>query len=170
MHPSALIYLAKTGQIQRIRRGVYRGAKAPAVPGFQWSDLVESVISIPKGVICLVSALAIYDLTDEVPRAHWIAVNHNSKVRAPKLIRIVRYRNTALGKTEINLDGVQVPIYDRERTIIDSFRQLSRETAIKALKRALAAKKSDRIDLKKLQFYAKKLRVPITPYLMTVTT
>lgn len=170
VHPSALIYLAKTGQIQRIRRGVYRGAKAPAVPGFQWSDLVESVISIPKGVICLVSALAIYDLTDEVPRAHWIAVNHNSKVRAPKLIRIVRYRNTALGKTEINLDGVQVPIYDRERTIIDSFRQLSRETAIKALKRALAAKKSDRIDLKKLQFYAKKLRVPITPYLMTVTT
>lgn len=53
---------------------------------------------------------------------------------------------------------------------MDSFRQLSRETAIKALKMALAAKKKDRIDLKKIQLYAKKLRVPIAPYLMTATT
>jgi predicted transcriptional regulator of viral defense system len=170
VHPSALTYLAKTGQIQRIRRGVYRGAQAPAVPGFQWSDLVESALSIPNGVICLISALAIYGLTEEIPREHWIAVQRDSKMRVPRPIRIVRYRNATLGKTEINLDGTKVPIYDRERTIVDSFRLLDRELAIKALKMALASKKKDRIDLKKLQQYAKKLRVPITPYLMAVTT
>lgn len=170
VRPSALVYLAKTGQIERIRRGVYRGAKAPTVPSFKWSDLIESVLSVPDGVICLVSALAIYELTEEIPREHWIAVKHDSKIRVPRPIRIVRYRNANLGKTEINLDGVKVPIYNRERTIVDAFRQLSRETAIKALKMALAAKKKDRIDLKKLQLYAKKLRVPITPYLMTVMT
>lgn len=170
VHPPALAYLVKTGQIQRIRHGVYRGAQAPAVPGFQWSDLVESTLSIPDGTICLVSALAIYELTDEIPREHWIAIKRDSKIKVPPPIRIVRFRNASLGRTEINLDGIKVPIYDRERTIVDSFRQLSRETAIKALKIALASKKKDRIDLKKLQEYAKELRVPITPYLMTVTT
>ncbi len=170
VHSSALTYLAKTGQIQRIRRGVYRGAKAPSMPGFKWSDLAESALSIPGGVICLISALAIYELTEEIPREHWIAVKRDSKIRVPRPIRIVRYRNATLGRTEINLDGARVLIYDRERTIVDAFRQLSRETAIKALKMSLAAKKKDRIDLKKLQQYAKKLRVPITPYLMAVVT
>lgn len=170
VNPPALAYLVKTGQLQRIRHGVYRGENAPEVPGFKWSDLVESALSIPDGVICLISALAIYELTEEIPREHWIAVKREYKMKVPNPIHIVRYRNATLGKTEINLDGVKVLIYDRERTIVDAFRQLSRETAIKALKMALASKKKNRIDLEKLQRYAKKLRVPITPYLMTVTT
>ncbi len=170
VNPPALAYLVNTGQLQRIRHGVYRGTNSPTVPGFKWSDLVESVLSIPDGVICLISALAIYELTEDIPREHWIAVKRESKMKVPSPIHIVRYRNAALGKTEINLDGAKVPIYDRERTIVDAFRQLSRETAIKALKMALASKKKNRIDLEKLQRYAKKLRVPITPYLMTVTT
>jgi predicted transcriptional regulator of viral defense system len=75
-----------------------------------------------------------------------------------------------LGKTEINLEGVKVPIFDRERTIIDAFRLLSYEVAIKALKAALSQTKKNRIDLVKLQAYAKQLRVNITPYLMSITT
>lgn len=170
VNPSALAYLVNTGQIERIRHGIYRGAKAPAIPGFHWIDLVESTLSIPNGTICLISALAIYKLTEEIPREHWIAIKRESKIKAPRPIRIVRYRNATLGRTEINLDGINVPIYDRERTIVDSFRQLNRETAIKALKMALIAKKKDRIDLEKLQRYAKELRVPITSYLMVAIT
>jgi hypothetical protein len=37
----------------------------------------------------------------------------------------------------MELEGVLVPIFDRERKIIDAFRLLSPETAIKALKMAL---------------------------------
>ena len=75
-----------------------------------------------------------------------------------------------LGKTEVDLGGIQIPIFDRERTIIDSFRLLSRETAIKALKMSLSQKGTVRLDLKKLQSYAKKLRFNIAPYLITATT
>lgn len=75
-----------------------------------------------------------------------------------------------LGKTTINLGGIQVPIFDRECTIIDTFRLLSPETAIKALKIALAKRGSERIDIKKLQFYAKKLRYNIDLYLTTLLT
>lgn len=40
-----------------------------------------------------------------------------------------------------------MPIFGRERTIIDSFRLLSQETAIKALKMALSSKSGVRLDL-----------------------
>jgi hypothetical protein len=84
-------------------------------------------------------------------------------------VKILRYRNISLGKIEITLEGVKIPIFDRERTIIDSFRLLSRETAIKALKAAIAKGGRNRVDLVKLQEYAKKLRFNIAPYLMSVT-
>jgi zona occludens toxin (predicted ATPase) len=71
---------------------------------------------------------------------------------------------------ELTLGSIRIPIFNRERTIIDSFRLLSRETAIKALKMALSQKGTVRLDLKKLQSYAKKLRFNIAPYLITATT
>ncbi len=63
-----------------------------------------------------------------------------------------------------------IPIFDRERTIVDAFRLLSREIAIKALKIALTKGGKNRIDLIKLQEYAKKLRCNIAPYLISLTT
>ncbi len=44
------------------------------------------------------------------------------------------------------------------------------ETAIKALKAAVAKGGKNRIDFAKLEAYAKKLRFNIAPYLMSVTT
>ena len=55
---------------------------------------------------------------------------------------------------------MSVPIFDRERTIIDAFRLLSIETAVKALKKYLTGDAKN-IDLLKLQKYAEKLRVDI---------
>lgn len=120
--------------------------------------------------MCLISALAIYDLTEEIPRQHWIAVKHGRSIKENRNLKIVQLRNIELGKTEIELEGSLVPIFDRERTIIDAFRLLSREIAIKALKAAIAQGKKNRIDLVKLQAYAKQLRVDIHPYLMSFTT
>ncbi len=122
-------------------------------------------------MICLTSALAIYGLTEEMPRRHWIAVEHTTRHRADPSVKVVRMRNLKLGRTEINISGVTLPIFDRERTIVDAFRSLSRETAIKALKAALATKKREEfINMEKLRQYAKKLRFPIEPYLMTAAT
>lgn len=164
-------YYIQTGLIRRLGRGIYQSADYQGAPeNFRWEDLIEAVNSVPGGVICLISALAIYDITEEIPREHWIAVPHATSISRGSKIRIVRFRNMELGRTEVDLGGVRIPIFDRERTIIDSFRLLSRETAIKALKLALSQKGVVRLDLKKLQSYAKKLRYNITPYLITATT
>lgn len=118
----------------------------------------------------MTSALAVYDLTEEIPRQHWIGIRHGTSVQIDPLIKIIRFRDLNLGKTQIELEGTVVPIFDRERTIVDAFRLLSRETAIKALKMALAEGGKNRIDLRKLEVYAKKLHVEIAPYLMSIMT
>lgn len=121
-------------------------------------------------MICLISALVIYEIADEISRQHWIAVSHSTSIDRGKSVRIIRLRNMDLGKASVDQGGVQVPIFDRERTIIDAFRLLSQETAIKALKMALSSKSGERLDLRKLQAYAQKLRFNISPYLISATT
>lgn len=169
IHPALLSYYVKKGKLKRLRRGLYQSLEYSSSE-FQWTDLMEAVYGVHGGVICLISALAIYGLTEEIPRQHWIGVRHGTDAVGGSELKIVRFRNLDLGKTTIELDGVIVPIFDRERTIVDAFRLLSKEIAIKALKMALAQAGKQRLDLIKLQEYAKKLRVNIDSYLMTVTT
>lgn len=83
--------------------------------------------------------------------------------------KIVRMRNLSLGKTKIKIGNVTLAIFNRERTIVDAFRYLSRETALKALKIALTKKGSDKIDIEKIRKYARKLRVKIEPFLIAMT-
>jgi predicted transcriptional regulator of viral defense system len=169
--PAHLGYYIRKGIIKRLGRGIYQSIDYQgSIENFRWEDLIEAVHSIPNGVVCLISALALYELTDEIPRQHWIAVSHSTTIHRGEAIRIVRLRDINTGKTEINLGEILIPIFDRERTIIDSFRLLSRETAIKAMKMALSSKSKEKLDLRKLQQYAKKLRFNIAPYLMTATT
>lgn len=166
---AVLAHYVKTGKLKRIGRGLYQGADYKSPFPAQWNDLAEAVSSIPGGVVCLISALALYDLTEEIPRQHWIGIRHGTTARSTRQIKIVRFRNLELGKTEIEIGGGSIPIFDRERTIVDAFRLLSRETAIKALKAAIAKGGKNRLDIVKLEAYAKKLRFDVTPYLLSVT-
>lgn len=167
---ATLAHYIKSGKIVRIGRGIYRGAEVQVTTDFRWEDLVEAVRKTKGGIICLVSALALYDITEEIPRQFWIAVNHKTRHRADRSTKVVRMRNIELGKTEIEVGGTKLPIFDRERTIVDSFRFLSLETAIKALRFGLRKKGNEKIDLEKIADYARKLRVKIDPYIQAETT
>lgn len=165
-----LAYYLNIGLLKRLGRGVYQNQSAAQVTSLQWGDLLHAVHTIPQGVVCLATALAIYGYSEEKTRQYWIAIRHTTSAKTSRLIKIVRMRNLTLGKTTITLDGIEVPIFDRERTIIDAFRQLGREAAIKALKVAVTKRGAEKLNLVKLQAYAKKLRVNIEPYLLTVGT
>jgi predicted transcriptional regulator of viral defense system len=170
VNTSVLAHYIKRGDLERMGRGVYRFVGAPSIENFRFEDLVSAVQTVKDGVICLTSALALYGLTEEIPRQHWIAIRNNTRHRAPSIIKVVRMRNLDLGKSKIKMSGLSIPIFDRERTIVDSFRYLSVETAIKALRMGLTKRGVDKINLEKLQKYAKALRVDIRPYLLAVTT
>ena len=163
-----LAYYVKKDELLRIGHGVYRAIDAPTIEDFRWEDLVHTVAKIKQGVICLTTALAIYELTDETPRRHWIAIPNETSHQADAKTKIVRLRNIELGKMTIEFDGVSLPIFDRERTIVDAFRFLSKETAIKALRNGLRRQASSKISVSKLREYAKILHVKIEPYLLGV--
>lgn len=78
-------------------------------------------------------------------------------------------RNIELGKTKIKLGEYHVQIFDRERCIVDAFRYLSKEIAIKAIQYYFRGS-GYKPNLKKLGKYAKALRVNITPYILAYTT
>ncbi|MBM3193003.1 MAG: hypothetical protein FJZ59_02070 [Chlamydiae bacterium] len=170
IHPSILSHYVKKGYLKRIKRGVYQSTNYNNPSLFQWHDLIQAIHSVKGGVICLISALSIYELTEEIPRKHWIAISHKTSTHPSRSLKIVRYRNIDLGKTSIKLEGITVPIFDPERTIIDAFRLLSREIAIKALRMALSKNGKNKLDIPKLEEYAKELRFNITPYLISLTT
>lgn len=136
---------------------------------FEWEDLAAAVQSIPKGIVCLISALSLYELTDENPRQFWIAIPHETLAPRRPHVKIVRMRNTKIGSSTYMLGEAKIRIFDRERTIIDAFRYLSKEIAIKALKRYLSGGGA-KPDLQKLMAYSKTLRTPVREYVEAITT
>ncbi len=170
VHPGLLSYYIKRGVIEKIGRGVYRNPSVEPNVDFKWEDLFIAIKSVPNGVVCLISALDIYDMTDEIPRAHWIAIPHATTAPKRSNVHFIRTRDIELGRTEIKIGNEKIPIFNPERTIVDSFRYLSIEVAIKALKAGLEGRSGNKLDLIKLQAYALKRKVNITPYVLTATT
>ena len=74
--PRMLAYFCEKGQIEKVRRGIYKIKNLDFDSAFEWEDLAITALSIPNGVICLISALCYYGLTDEIMREFWIAVPH----------------------------------------------------------------------------------------------
>lgn len=165
----ALTYLIKKGILERIYPGTYRFSQYEPEVEFQWENLALVAASIPNGVICLISALCYYDLTDQIMREVWIAVPHECHPPKRSNTRIIRMRNSKLGKIEIAIGEYNVHIFDRERCIADAFRYLSKEIAIKAIQRYFQSA-THKPAPKKLGAYAKTLRINITPYILAYTT
>ncbi len=154
----ALRSLCRQGHIQRIRHGWYQLTGQEYVPEEQ---LLASLM--PEAVLCVESALHHYGYSDFTPRKWSIAVPRSvspSRMRT-ELIQFKAYYIPddiyPIGKTSADINGVVLPIYDRERTICDCFKyknRLDRETFVKAV-RAYSADEDKNLPL--LSRYARKM-------------
>ena len=116
----ALYALAEEGAVKRVGQGLYRSTDAELTPVY---DDAEAAISIPQGVICLTSALVHHDLTDEIPTKIYMAIegkNWPPRIAWPPM-RFYSFSGEAFhaGIEEIELDGIPVKIYNKEKTIAD---------------------------------------------------
>ncbi len=123
MSRSALYRASEAGKYDRIARGIYRPANAPSAD-FDW---IEAATRRPEATICLTSALAHYDLTDEIPSALDIAIPRGT--RAPATQAAIAWHHFAaktfdLGRTETAIPGSEltIGIYSPARSIADAFR------------------------------------------------
>src|SRR5262245_11068172 len=71
--------LEKNGKIEKIARGVYLFAQSD-LKGKEY--VVAAAAKIPRGVICLLSALQWHGLTTQTPFEIWMAIEN--KARLPK--------------------------------------------------------------------------------------
>jgi predicted transcriptional regulator of viral defense system len=144
--PATLTRMTETGELIRPGRGLYRLADAPIE---SQHDLALAAKRVPRGVICLTSALACHGLTDHMPRRVWVAIGRRDwkpNVARPAL-RIVRLSDALLGDdVETHaIDGVPVKLFGVARSVVDAFRLESlvgRNLAIESLREALRQRKT----------------------------
>ncbi len=168
IHPRTLYAMRDNGEIERLERGLYRLADLSPLSN---PDLVPVALKIPKGVICLISALAFYKLTTQLPHEIFIALPLNTE--PPRFshppIRIFWFTGEAYseGIEENKIDGVSVKIYCIEKTIADCFKyrnKIGLDVALEALKEYCKHKKRNLDDI---LYYAKICRVEkvMRPYI-----
>src|SRR4051812_48423024 len=70
--PETMARLVREGEVVRLARGLYQLAEA--MPDARRS-IAEASALVPKGVVCLTSALQFHDLTLQMPSAIWMAID-----------------------------------------------------------------------------------------------
>lgn len=155
-----VVNLCNAGYLDRVRHGYYQMAELSEI-----SEEQMLATLIPQGIVCVESALYHYGYSDFAPRKWSIAVPRSVsraklEVEAlPLQTYYVQQDIYELGKTTGKFNGVELSVYERERTICDCFKYRSRLDN-ELFSKALTAYANDpKKNLTNLSIYAKKLRV-----------
>ena len=150
---SQLQWLHRQGKVERVARGLY--AVAGAVLAGEHQSLVEACRRSPRGVVCLLSALAWHGIGSELPSQVWLAVPVGSKCPKDLPVTIVQVQVWALNEEveEHQLAAGSIRVTSLARTLVECFKYRSKvglEPALEALREALQLKKVTRAQLFRL--------------------
>ncbi len=136
--PRTLYAMRDAGLIRQISRGLYQLADRDPLRN---PDLVNVALRIPRAVICLISALNVYGLTNQIPHKVYIALPQAAekpRIDFPPLDIIwLSDKSYNAGIIEQQVDSVPINIYSREKTIADCFKfrnKIGIDVAMEALK------------------------------------
>jgi len=132
--------MVRAGEVNRLARGLYQLPDAPLDANH---SLAEAAKRVPRGVVCLVSALAYHDLTDQLPRAVWMAIGTSDwmpKEGRPAM-RIVRFTDALLTDDVLTVPIENVPVKVRHR------RKVGQTVALEGLQEALRQRKASPAEI-----------------------
>ena len=168
IHHEYLRQLCKEGKLIRVGRGLY---SLPDGDVTVHHGLAQARKAIPKGVICLLSALRFHEIGTQAPHEVWVAIDRRAarpRAKYPR-VRIVRFSGKSLteGIDEHNIEGVLVRIYNPAKTVADCFKyrnKIGLDVALEALREAIRER---RCTIDELWRYAKICRVTeiMRPYM-----
>ena len=152
--------LCKEGVIERIRRGFYQLPQNAIVTD-------ERILKemLPRGIICVESALFHYGYSDFSPRKWSVAVPRTASRTVKRVQEIplkpyfIQKNLFNLGKTIDNFNGISLAVYDRERTLCDCFKyrtKLDNEIFNKAVNAYAVDENKNLVNLSK---YAKEMKL-----------
>ena len=158
--PETLARLVREEAVVRPARGLYQ---LPDTQVEVAHALAEAAVLVPKGVVCLTSALQYHELTLQMPSAVWMAIDRAAwrpKIDYPP-IRFVRFTGSALteGVERHRIESVDVPITAPARTIVDCFRYRTKvglDVAMEGLREGLRGR---RCKPDQLWRYARQARI-----------
>jgi predicted transcriptional regulator of viral defense system len=160
--------LVRRGEVIRLTRGLYQLADHKVAAAH---SLVEATKQVPRGVICLLSALQYHGLTTQLPSRVWIAIDRNAwkpTAQHPPL-RVLRFGGKALtvGVEIHTIEGIAVPVYGVAKTVVDCFRyrnKIGLDVALEALRESLRKRRCAPNELWRLAHELRILSV-MKPYL-----
>jgi predicted transcriptional regulator of viral defense system len=130
--------LLREKAVIRRARGLYQ---LPEAELEATHTLAEAGLLVPKGIVCLTSALEFHGLTLQMPSAVWMAIERTAwrpKIKYP-MIRFVRWSAPALQQDIVKqrIEGVDVRLTKPAKTIGDCFRYRNKigiDVALEALR------------------------------------
>ena len=165
--------MERAGDIVRLARGLYQ---LPDAALDSQQSLAEVARLVPKGVVCLASALAFHGLTDQMPPRVWIAIGR--KDWRPRLtyppIRIARFSDELLrrGVERKKIAGTPVPVFGVAKTVADLFRYrrtVGDALAIEGLRQALRQSRATPAEIAREAEVAG-MWATMEPYVMALTS
>ncbi len=174
-HGIPVIYLRRLlhrGELVQLTRGVY------AVTGHEPTlhhSLAMVSKRIPRGVVCLLSALAYHDIGTQLPSVVWLAIDQRSRplVTTDLPAKIVRFSAQSLveGVEEHSVEGVTVRITNPAKTVADCFKfrnKVGLDIALEALRDAWRKRKVTMVELDRFAATNRMTNV-MRPYLEMLT-
>jgi predicted transcriptional regulator of viral defense system len=174
-HGIPVVYLRRLlhrGELVQPARGVY--AVAGHEPTLHHSLAMVSK-RIPRGVVCLLSALAYHEIGTQLPTVVWLAIDQRSRplVTTDLPAKIVRFGAKSLveGVEEHSVEGVTMRITNPAKTVADCFKfrnKVGLDIVLEALRDAWRKRK---VTMAELDRFAATNRVThvMRPYLEMLT-
>lgn len=164
--------LVSQGDVLQLGRGLYASS---GFDGDQNQSLVEAAKRVPRGVVCLVSALQFHGIGTQSPHQVWLSLPRGSnRPRDARLpLRFVRFSGSAytFGIEEHSLTGGTIQVYSPAKTVADCFKYRKKyglDVAVEALREGWRAKKFTMQDLAAAAAVCRVSRV-MQPYLEMLT-
>ena len=160
--------LVERGELVRLGRGLYAAPEIEKETRHSW---IQACALVPKGVLCLLSALRFHELTSQLPPDIWMALPRGTwrPRELPVETRFIEV-SEKYWKLEVethSISGVPVRVYGAAKTVVDCFKfrnKVGMDVALEALRDFL---KKNRGGSNELWRIAEKARVRkiLHPYL-----
>ena len=110
-----------SGELFRVDKGIY--SEQEYVP-----ELALVCFKYPRATVTMNTAFYLYGLTDEIPDEYYLATKREAAPMADPRVKHIFMPQSILGigKTNIDHKGYSIPIYDRERMLVELVRYKSK--------------------------------------------
>lgn len=174
-YPGPLLYrLRDRGELLEVAPGLFKHPESDITAKHTYAEASKLV---PRGVICLTSALAFHEIGTQMPGKVWMALDRSNR-RQPEIsqppMEFVWFSGPAFeeGQEAHEVEGVEVRVYSPPKTVADLFKFRNKIGLNVALEGLREGWWDERFTMDELQRYGEvcNVRRVMRPYLQALVS